>query len=103
MAFVCRKFPGAQPIVDAYIAATRRAVSWTLQREIAAHRIAAAGYTPDDVRLVLQTIELRVNKGLSGYTSMSLSFTNAVEKFERFEDLLLDVRAKLARRKSRTP
>lgn len=103
MAFVSRKFPKAQPIVDAYVAVTGRPVSWTLQREIAAHRIAEAGYTPADVEMVLKTIQHRLEKGMSGYTSMSLSFTNAVEKFERFEDILLDVRAKLARRQVKNP
>lgn len=103
MAFVCRKFPNAQPIVEAYVAATGRPVSYTLQREIAANRIAEAGYAPADVEMVLKTIQHRFEKGMSGYTSMSLSFTNAIEKFERFEDLLLDVRAKLARRKAKTP
>lgn len=101
MAFLCRKWPQVQSLVDAYIETTGRPVSYTLQREIALKRIHDAGYTPADLVMVMQTIEWRVNKGLSGYTTMSLSFANAVEKFERFEDLLLDVRAKLARRKSK--
>lgn len=88
-----------KPLLDAYIEVTGLAVSYTIKRKIALQQIHDLGFGPDDVRAVLRELQRRLKAGMHGYTDTSLSFGNAIEKVDTFEERVLLLRQRAARRR----
>jgi len=90
-------------LFDAYVAASGRTLTLSPMRERVLREFDRRGFSPEDVRAVLQVLRSRVERGVTGYTDASLDWTNAMANVDRFEERLALLRQARARKRGAAP